>query len=78
VDASSGPLFVEKLYREGEIASNTFSIKLGRNNTIQSWLNLGGLPPDFTLQQNTTWNSHRIAGSFHWQAKLNKIWLGSN
>jgi len=49
---------------------------LGSVSFPESWLSLGGLPDNYTQPVNASWFSHRIAGSFHWQLKLNSIKVG--
>jgi hypothetical protein len=39
---------------------------------VDSWITFGGLNEEYDAQ-DAEWNSHRIAGSFHWQLKLNEI-----
>ena len=75
---SSGPLLMSQLYEQGKISANAFSIQLApqesnwRDPSLGSWLALGGLPDNVSAEKGD-WISHRIAGSFHWQAKLNAI-----
>lgn len=74
---SSGPLLVSQLFNHGKLSADEFSIQLApnppsRDPSLGSFLTFGGLHP--TLKANDPkWISHRIAGSFHWQAKFNSI-----
>lgn len=64
-DDSNGPLFVQELYEQGALDSQEFGIQLAPYSLGNSWIEFGQCP------QEEDWISHRIAGSFHWQLKLN-------
>ncbi len=74
---SSGPLLVSQLYAQGKVSANEFSIQMAPNPpagnpSLGSFITFGGLHQSLSALDDE-WISHRIAGSFHWQAKFNQI-----
>ena len=78
-DESSGPLLVEYLYDQGAIPEKQFGILLSPVYNKDSMLTFGGYEKDGGEMYDARkyqMTSNRIAGSFHWQLKLNKMGFG--
>ena len=83
VDDSSGPLFVDYLFRDNKLSQDKFSILPGTND-VQPRITFGGyqedgFPEDKQHFFNASTNSiiaHRASGSFHWELDLIKASVG--
>jgi len=71
-DDSSGPLFVDYLYRQNQIDYNRFSIQMAPllpdltkipDQTITWGGVASGISDDFVFKN---YKSHRVTGSYHW------------
>lgn len=82
-DDSSGPLFINSLYADGQIPRNIFSICQTPYIERKPFMTLGGFqaetdPIRFYDPSINKIVAHRISGSFHWELQMDLFNIGQN